>query len=194
MAKEKKEQPTEEQVGQNANAAPKSIFGRMHLLLMLAGVVIAETVVAYFLLPSPNKVTSEVQAAMEETIPEELPYDLYEPDEKSNMKREEQLEVDLGEFTLTENDSASNTTSRLQIHFWALVDKDKEEDFLALFEERKNRIRASILEILRARSSKELKDPKLGLITNRILVKINSILGEPYVDNIIYTDFAWDTM
>jgi flagellar basal body-associated protein FliL len=193
MAKEKKEQ-NEEQIQENNQSAPKSIFGRLHLLLMLAGVVIAETVVAYFLLPSPNKVSSEVQAAMEEAIPEELPYELYEPDEKSNMKKEEQLEVDLGEFTLTENDSASNTTSRLQIHFWALVDKDKKEDFQQLFDERKNRIRASILEILRARSSKELKDPKLGLITNRILVKINSILGEPYVDNIIYTDFAWDTM
>lgn len=62
--------------------------------------------------------------------------------------------------------------------------------FPELYDKVKNEIRASILTILRQSTVRDLHDPSCATIRRRIMQKINEILHEPMVKDVLVEDFS----
>ncbi len=175
----------------NAPPPKKSIFtANLLIMLILFVIALSEMIVAYvFVLPSPSAVKASVDEAAKKDMQSKAPY---KPLIDEAMQTEEREEVDLGEFTFTEGDQ-TNVPFRLSIHFYGLVNKKDREEYDKRYEIHKNRIRNAILVILRSSQQSEITDPSLGLIKNKIMVKVNDLLGMPLVKGVIYTDIAVQT-
>lgn len=165
----------------------KSKMSNMTLFLILVGIVLLEVVLAAFILPSPSKVKSEITPVIEEEINQKSsPQYKISP---NAIKPEEKVEKDLGDFNLSEQ-GAGPRDIRISTHFYALVNKSDEAEFDKKYAEHQNRIRNAILVILRSTPGTELDDPVLGVVRNKILVKVNEILGAPLVKGVIFTELA----
>jgi len=169
---------------------PKKSILSSHLLvvLLLLVVALAEMLAAFiFVIPSPGTIKAEIDEVQKKDTKINAPYKV--PVVEEEMKDEEREEVDLGTFTFTEGD-LSNMPFRLSVQFFGLVNKKDREEYNKRYEIHKNRIRNAILVLLRSSSQSEITDPSLGLIKNKIMVKVNEILGMPLVKGVIYTEIA----
>ena len=166
----------------------KSVFtSNLMVMLLLLVIALTEMVVAYiYVLPSPATVKASIEETTQDQLKTKPPY---KPQTDDSMQDEERQEVDFGEYTYTDSD-ATNVPIRLSIHFYGLVNKKDSEEYNKRYEIHKNRIRSAILVILRSSKQSELTDPSLGMIKNKVMVKVNEILGAPLVKGVIYTDIA----
>ena len=181
--------PNEDSPNTEVAPQPKKPFFTTSLLAVLALLVIAlaELLAAFiFVIPSP----ATVKASIDETINNDAKIKTpYKPQVDESMQAEEREEVDLGTFTFTEGD-LSNMPFRLSVQFFGLVNKKDRDEYNKRYEVHKNRVRNAILVILRSSSQSEITDPSLGLVKNKIMVKVNEILGLPLVKGVIYTEIA----
>ena len=188
------QQPSEETVNEAAETAPpsKSLFkSNVLIILILFVFAMTEMLLAYFfILPSPQAVKASVEDAANKKADTGAPP--YKPFVDDTLQTEEREEVDLGEFTFTEGDP-TGTPFRLSIHFYGLINKKDRDEYNKRYELNTNRIRNAILVILRSSQQSEITDPSLSLIKNKIMVKVNDILGMPLVKGIVYTDIAVQT-
>ena len=161
------------------------------ILLVLFVLALTEMLLAYFfILPSPQAVKASVEdAANRNAAPGSPPY---KPLVDDTMQTEEREEVDFGEFTFTEGDP-TGTPFRLSIHLYGLINKKDHAEYDKRYELNKNRIREAMLTILRSSPQAEITDPSLRMIKNKIIVKVNEILGLPLVKGVVYTDIAVQT-
>jgi len=163
------------------------ITSNLLAVLILLVIALAELLVAFvFVIPSPATVKAEVDVSLKNNAKINAPYN---PVADESMQDEEREEFDLGTFTFTEGD-LSNMPFRLSVQFFGLVNKKDRDEYNKRYEIHRNRVRNAILVILRSSSQSEITDPSLGLVKNKILVKVNEILGMPLVKGIIYTEIA----
>ena len=166
----------------------KSILTSNLLIMLLLFVIsMSEMLVAFFyILPSPTKVKAAIEEAAKEDMKIKSPY---KPEPSESLQNEERDEFDLGEYVYFDSDT-TNLPLRLSIHLYGLVNKKDTEEYNKRYDIHKNRIRNAILVILRSSKQSDLTDPTLGVIKNKIMVKVNEILGMPLVKGVIYTDIA----
>ena len=184
------EESTRPQDGELSQPKRSLLKSNLLILLILFIVAFAEMLMAYlFVLPSPAEVKASIDEVANENVRKLPPYQTIA---NETLQVEEREEVDLGEFTFTEGDP-TNVPFRLSIHFYGLINKKDREEYDKRYELNKNRIRNAILVILRSSQQSEITDPSLGLVKNKIMVKVNDILGMPLIKGIIYTDIAVQT-
>jgi flagellar FliL protein len=139
-------------------------------------------------------------------------------DPSSEDPHAERREVDLGRFSVTSVDSGSNTTLLIDFHLYGAVLAEPEDHaaesseeagghggghgakeegepvdnsrFGRLLAKNKHRFRDQVIVVIRNAQMAELSDPALGLIKRQILAKTNSLLGEPLLKEVIFSDFA----
>lgn len=152
-------------------------------------VVLAECAVAVLLFPSPDRTVAIAQAVLAQpaateqtTGPESTP---------ATANRDEEKEIDLGDFDVSSYQPLSNTTLRISVHLYGAVPTDDESEVLDLLEARRQRLREQVLVILRSAELTDLTDAGLGLIKRRILEKTNRVLGKPLLKQIIFSDFSF---
>ena len=157
-------------------------LGKIKLLLMVLAVVLVECVIAYLWLPDVTE--SEARAAAESPdVAESLTSELAEEEEVT------QIEVDMGDYSVTAYQPVSSTTLRIDFHLYATVGEEDSEEFLTLKEGNDARLREQVNVIVRGADIADLTDPGLGLIKRRILEKTNRILGKPLLRGVIFSDF-----
>jgi len=181
--------PTDDTPEVEAAPQPKKSILKSNLLvvLLLLVIALAELLAAFFfVIPSPATIKAEVDKTIKNDTKIKSPYKPIVDDE---MKDEDREEVDLGTFTFTEGD-LSNMPFRLSVQFFGLVNRKDRDEYNKRYDIHKNRIRNAILIILRSSSQSEITDPSLGLIKNKIMVKVNEMLGMPLVKGVIYTEIA----
>ncbi len=101
------------------------------------------------------------------------------------------VEIDLREYSVTVFQAASNSTMRIDFHLYGIVAKEKEPRFKQLLEKNQARLREQVVQTIRGAQLADLNDdPSLGLIKRTILAKVNTILGEPLLKDLIISDFA----
>ncbi|MCL2347639.1 MAG: flagellar basal body-associated FliL family protein [Planctomycetaceae bacterium] len=193
MAALQKSEPFKQEEPAEVSSPKKPGMVIVFLILMtVTAVVLAEVLVGYLLLPSPQRVNAEVEEAVKKTTQKsgKVPYKTAVVDA---IHREEQIEVALGEaFNITEGD-VTNVPFRLSVSFSVLINKSDKDEYEKRYEANKSRIRNAVLVILRSAKQTEITDPTLGLIRNKIMVKVNEILGMPLVKEVLYTDIAVQT-
>jgi flagellar basal body-associated protein FliL len=98
-------------------------------------------------------------------------------------------EVDLGQFSLTTLQPASNTTLLVDFHLYGTVGSESESLATELIERHKHRVRDQVLTTVRSAEIADLTDPGLGLLKRQILEKTNRALGKPILQGVIFSDF-----
>ncbi len=101
------------------------------------------------------------------------------------------VEVDLGEFSVTSFQPASNSTLRIDFHLFGSVSAENEKDFRRLLDENKHRFREQVLMTVRSAEMADLTDASLGLIKRTILDKARRTLGKPLLREVIVSDYSF---
>jgi hypothetical protein len=102
-----------------------------------------------------------------------------------------EVEVELGKFNLMVHEPASNITLRVNFHLVGTVEDGDSEDFSHLLEKNQHRLRDQIIFEIRNAQISDLTDPGLGLIKRRILAKSNDLLGQPLLQNVVFSEFSF---
>jgi flagellar FliL protein len=164
-----------------------SMLMKLLVLAFVLFVIVTECLVAYLLIPS----SSEVQASTAAPAPREK---AAPKDEKKDHDRDpsaEQVEVDLGEFTVTAFQPTSNSTLRLALHLYGTVPAADAAEFAVRMKDAQHRFREAVIVTLRGAEVSDLTDAGLGLLKRTILEKTNAMLGKPLLKMVIFSDFSF---
>jgi flagellar basal body-associated protein FliL len=192
--------------------APSRISGLSSMIKIggiLAAVVAAQCVLAWLLLPSAGS----AQSADSKRDHGSTNHDLAAVQQED--PNAERREVDLGKFSVTSIDPATNTTLLIDFHLYGGVlvepgdevaegstsehgegnkktegEPDDNTRFGRLLKKTKHRFRDQVIVIIRNAQMSDLSDPALGLIKRQILAKTNTLFGEPLLKEVIFSDFA----
>jgi flagellar FliL protein len=99
--------------------------------------------------------------------------------------------VVLGEFSVTAYQPATNTTLRIEFNLYGTVGVKEQKEFMTLLEENQHRFREQVIVIVRSAEITDLTDAGLGLIKRKIMEKTNRMIGKPYLQSVIFSDFSF---
>ena len=100
-------------------------------------------------------------------------------------------EVDLGNFTVSGFQPASNSTLFITFRLYGTVRHKYAGEFNQRLEENQHRIRDNIIVIIRSAEITDLTDAGLGLIKRRILETTNKTLGKPLLQEVVFSEFSF---
>lgn len=194
-----------------AETGAKKGLSKGKIIGFVGGIVLLQCVLAWLYLPGSSAKAEAKKDASAHA-------DEKAKDEDSAVAGDshgENREVDLGKFSLTAFDPNSNTTLLIDFHLYGTVavdasDKsaasggehaakggkdgsvadDDNSTFGRLFKRDQHRFRDQVIVIIRNATMADLADPSLGLIKRQILAKTNSLLGEPLLKEVVFSDFA----
>jgi hypothetical protein len=176
---------------ESASAEPKSsLLGKAKILGFVLAVIVVECLVASLYVPSAAETAALAGAAVGAKAKAEAPAEEDVPKE-AEAEAAEQLEVDLGQFSVTAFQPASNTTLRIDFRLFGTVAAKDEKDFLRLKEENLHRFRDQVIVNIRSADIADLTDAGLGVIKRKILEKTNRTLGKPLLRTVIFSDFSF---
>lgn len=193
-----------------AAAAPASgkstALTKIIVLAFMVAVIGGECLVACFYLPSMSAAPPAAHADTPEHASEPV-------EEEQATHAAAKREVDLGRYSITSFQPASNTTLLIDFHMYGTVAAEAEDstaaapaaeghghghgeapaaddEFTRLFEKHKHRLRDQVIVIVRSAEMTDFSDPSLGLIRRKILEKSNRLLGKPLLEEVIFSDFS----
>jgi|GEM_PF-488529 len=171
---------------------------RLKLAGFVLGLITVEAVAAYFILPvssdakTPQLDAENTASASTPPAPISVPETQLDPTEGlGSVPGPNDIEVDLGQFSVTAYQPASQTTLRIDFHLWGTVDKSLEQEFQAAWTKSINRLRDQIIVIVRSADLSDLTDAGLGLIKRKILEKVNQTLGKPYLRTVVFSEYSF---
>ncbi len=169
------------------------LLGKALVGVFLAGIVTAECVTVYLFLPGEAETaalaagtssTDQNTSTSQNAFPN--PTDPIAPDVTVP-----QVEVDLGEFTITAYQPISNTTLRIDFHLYGTVATEDQQAFQEALQTNIHRFRDQVIVIVRSAELTDLTDAGLGLIKRKILEKTNAMFGKRYLKAVIFSDFSF---
>jgi flagellar basal body-associated protein FliL len=145
--------------------------GRGLIIAFVAVVVLMETGMFFFLVPSADEVSALAEAKLIKSVQEgEQAAEAQESDEN------EISEFDLGLFGETFSPIDTEKVYRVEIDLYGLIRKKSQEDMESEFDHKKGRLRHAIRMRIRISALDELNENKLGLLERRILTQCNHLL------------------
>ena len=163
--------------------------GKLKAAAFIAVVIAVECAVAYFLVPSATE-TAAIAGATLGIDPETgtIP-----PDDARHAAQEtvEQVEVPLGEYSVTAFQPVSNTTLRIDFQLYGTIAAKDEGEFFRRMDENRHRFREQVIVTIRTADITDFTEAQLGLIRRRVLERSNRILGIPLLRGVIFSDFSF---
>ena len=99
--------------------------------------------------------------------------------------------MDLGEFNVTSYQPVSNTTLRIDFHLYGTITAEGQKEFMKQLEENLHRFRDQVIITVRSSEITDLTDAGLGLVKRKIMDKTNRMLGKPFLQSVIFSDFSF---
>ena len=191
MAKDPKTdvKPAEEIVADDA--APKGI-PRLYILLGMASLILFQTMLLAFMLPSSGGGTPTVVEGNGPIIPNVLP--------RGERRNPDDLEKPFGKpegekFQVQDVDRIDpSKMSGFSCSVWVVIKKSDEKAFDKIYETNVRRIESLIQTILRESSSEERAEPSLLTIRNRIKRRAGEGLDIPFIIDILINDAQTESM
>jgi len=173
-----------------ATAAPSkpSMFPKIFALGLIASVVIAETFIFFFMVPSADDVAALAEARLIDKVEKSMEKDGEEKKEEDpNAIKEFQLGTYGDEITPPGSDRKYSVEFNL---FGTVKAKDLKK-LEALFKDREGRFKHRLKLEVRNATMDELTENQLGLLQRRILATSNDILGgdQPILLGIGFNDY-----
>lgn len=168
--------------------AKTSLFPKIFALGLIASVVIAETFIFFFMVPSADDVAALAEARLIDKVEKSMEKDGEEKKEEDpNAIKEFQLGAYGGEFTAP----GSDRKYTVEFTLFGTVKAKDEKKLEALFKDREGRFKHRMTLEIRNATMDELTEKQLGLLQRRILATSNDILGEdqPILLGIGFNDY-----
>lgn len=153
----------------------KSMLPKLMIGGFIAMVVIFESMIFFFMVPSAD----DVAILAEKRLVERLEKKMKESDEDVVDDSESVQEFPLGDIHLSFIPNGTEHSFQLEFGLFGTLRKKDAESLEKLFKEREGRLNDRLILELRNASIDELKENQLGLIRRRILATTNEILEEP---------------
>ena len=174
---------------------PKKGIPKLYILLGFVVLILLQATLLVLLLPGAPQATE----SSEEAVPSEVPI----PDggRSSLLPNAIPLKSDEIEFKIGEpfevQSPAPNSAEKTDIYtvqFYARIKKEDETKFTPVYEANANTIRYEIRTVLMKADRSDKQDPNQTKIRHQVEVKINDILGKPYIKRIITPEYKFDTI
>jgi flagellar FliL protein len=180
---------TENETSSRSNRG--GFFTIVKAVAFISVIVVVEIVAAAMLAPSAQE-TAKLAQQLAAAASGETTEAADEQGEEHDPSHDEQLkEVELGTYTITRFNPATNTTLAIDFELYGTVLADDASDFQHHFENSKARIREQVNMTLHGADSSDLTDAGLGLIKRRILEKTNRALGQPLLKEVLFSKFSF---
>lgn len=101
-----------------------------------------------------------------------------------------QVEVDLGEFSVSSYQAERGRTLFVSFHLYALLPSARERTMTSQFEAQKHRIREKVLVLFRGATLAELSEPELGSLKGQTLETLNACFTKPLLEEVMFSDFV----
>jgi flagellar basal body-associated protein FliL len=190
MAKEKpKPEPEPITVAEETPSPPRSY--RLHVLLGLVIVALAQTTFLYFLLPSQDKLKKQLTNIQEKVL---FPPDVYTiPAEGvpiADLQKAPTVEKPLGDKFKVQSirQGTEQITDVFTVTIIVQILKKDETAYDKLYTERQNAIRDAVTVVLRGSSLEDRNQVSLTTIRRSVKKAINEVLGISYVQGVLCTD------
>ena len=167
----------------------KGGLGKVKAAVFIALVIGVECAAAYFLVPSSSE-TAEIAGATLGIDPETGKVAAKE-DATKVQETADQIEVPLGEFSVTAFQPVSNSTLRIDFQLYGTIAIKDEPEFFRRLEENRHRFREQVIVTIRTADITDFTEAQLGLIRRRVLEKSNRVLGKPLLRGVIFSDFSF---
>lgn len=163
-----------------------SLTGKLLVGAFMAGVILMECAIAYFMIPTPEQVAAVAEANMAKRYMER-PEDLIDDDGILADDGAPEAEVDLGSYSITYQNGSSML--RIDLGLAGTLKEEEQAEFEDLFKEKERRFSQMINVEVRSAELIDLQDPKLGLIRRRILEKSNALFGKQILRDVLVSQF-----
>jgi len=172
---------TDESQAEN-EPAPRS--GKGLVVAFVAMVVLVETAMFFFLVPSAEEVSALAEARLIEAVKEDE-----KQAEKQASDENEVEEFDLGTFGETFSPIDTERSYRVEMRLYGLIRKKNLDKMHREFKDKQGRLRHAVR--MKVRNSKlgELQDNQLGLLERRILTTCNHLLDEDLLLGVGFHDY-----
>ena len=178
--------PGHKDVAKDASPAPSGggIMGKLVIGAFVSAVIIVETGVFFFLVPSGKDVAALAESRLIEAAE-------VKGLAKSESKEEELRikEFDLGAYGVSFVPSNSDRLHRVEFRLFGTLHAKDEAKMEGLFKERQGRFRHRLLLEIRSATIDELHENQLGLIQRRILATSTELLGEAILLSVGFQDY-----
>ncbi len=175
-----------------AAAAPspsgaKSVLGMALAAAFMGAVVVGECAVAWLMLPSVDEVVAQAEQRIEKKTPAS-----HDPvDHLAGEEHKPTMEVDLGQHSFTSFIPSRGVNVRIDFHLYGIVGEEEHKEFEGVYHHVSNRLKESVLVVIRNADVGDLTEANLGLIKRRILEKSNHLLGKRLLQEVVITDFTF---
>jgi hypothetical protein len=103
---------------------------------------------------------------------------------------ESMVEIDLGGFTVTDSDAKAKRTRFVAMHVYAVVPKEKAEEFTHTHESHRERVRGVVISLVRQTESRELADPDLKLLRSKLASALRREMKTELLEQVVFGDFT----
>ena len=158
--------------------------GRSLVIAFVAVVVLLETGMFFFMVPSAEEVSALAEAKLIKSVQDDE-----EAAAEQASDENEVTEVELGMFGETFSPIDTEQHYRVELRLFGLVRKKNKEQLESEFAEKQGRLRHAIRLKIRNSELAELQDNQLGLLERRILTKCNHLLDEDWLLGVGFNDY-----
>ncbi|GAB5403991.1 MAG: hypothetical protein Aurels2KO_22220 [Aureliella sp.] len=151
--------------------AKPSSMPKVMIIGFIALVVVVESVLFLFMVPSADDVARLAEKKLIEKVEDEMKEDGEETIEEEDSKVKE---LTMGRFVMQFKPPGADRKHRVEFELFGEVEAEKLEEAQEAFTEREGRLRHRMLEDVRNASMDELN--QMGLITRRIFATSNEVL------------------
>ncbi len=169
------EAPAAEETSESKGRRFKLGGQKTKLLVLLLVVMAGEAGAIYWFLPGP---ANQPQASGDGDA------------DSLNVDDVELVEVELGQFNVTNRKAAPGSVLHISFTLFAVVAKDQQVAFdLAANTEHKARVRQAVDKVVRSSNLDDISDPSLSTIKRLIREEINKVLRKSYVVEVVIDGF-----
>lgn len=161
--------------------------GKLLVGLFVAGVIIAETVVFFLMVPSGEEVAALAESRLIAVAQET---DAKNSHDVAHDDADSIVEFSLGDpFSVSFIPAGADQSYRVEFKLFGTLRKADEEQLQALFAERGLRFRHRMNLEIRNASLQELQENQLGLIQRRVLATSTELLGKAVLLSVGFSDY-----
>ncbi|MDR2642391.1 MAG: flagellar basal body-associated FliL family protein [Planctomycetaceae bacterium] len=180
---------------QTGSEQPKSLLAsRFVVILALVVLALAQMLLMYMLLPDPKKLANELSKEFP-VLPETLQAAGLSPTPTVHVETRNWIEKKLGEQFKFQDKNRTDPTlyNQLVITITIRIHKKDESRFDRVVATRTEKLRDIVYSVLREAREEELASSDLLAIKQKIMMRINQELEEPFVKEVLCTDMSFST-
>ncbi len=163
---------------------PSGAANKIVIAGFVTAVIVAETLVFFFMVPSGEEVAALAEARLISAARE-----IDSHHEEASSSIDKVVEFDLGTYSVSFVPPGADHNQRVEFRLFATVNEADKDHLQSLFDERQFRFRHRLILEIRNTSLAELSENQLGLIQRRILATSTEVLGEPILLSIGFNDY-----